>query len=679
MGKFVGGKKGSSVDLGKNVPEGIYNLDSQYQGTRLGGWDGGIVATGGIISDYKEPTGEIYRSHIFLAPGTFTVSSTGNQLSDDWDGTVDLLVVGSGGGGAGSVNSYWAGAAGGAGGIVEVEKYPISNSPGSYTITLGRAGTGSVRAPANTNNGQVAEDTTFTNPSGPLTITAKGGGGGGGSGPSVSWGTQVGQGGGSSGGSGARNSPETSNQLTGVIPESATQPSQNPSYPAPANLRQYGNLGGWGDGTSTGEGSGGGGAGGQGTNVSPPLATTHNNSGGSVIKNSWATGSALEYGKGGNAGPNNTGPGSNTQIGAIFNGNQGEGNGGNGGANPPSAEPGGSGQVGSVIIRYRIGSSRTKVERSPKATGGAIQYVGPQTVHVFYTPGTFENTSGGALNCNFLMVGGGGGGGCDNGGGGGGGEVVIGTNYPVPDASYAIVVGNGGRGARAFSPGPGDAGYAGEASTFNSLTARGGGNGGGAGSVAQTGQSWMGNGGGGAGVEDTPNANNGGAAPAPATNTPTVTYHGGYDGGTGTSAPAYNAGGGAGAAAAGIDGDGPSPTMSNGGAGYQEPAPTAILGTPYYWGGGGAGGSWWDPPTGVAVMNGGAGGGGAGVANGPGSPGTTSGTAGAGGLFTAITSNDPKGGGWGANGTGGGGGGDGRSHEQGGAGGSGIFIISYPT
>ena len=249
MGKFVGGKKGSSVNLGKNVQEGIYNLDSQYQGTRLGGWDGGIVATGGIISDYKEPTGEIYRSHIFLAPGTFTVSSTGNQLSDDWDTTVDLLVVGSGGGGSGSINSYWAGAGGGAGGVVEVQKYPISNSPGSYTITLGRAGTGSVRAPSSSNNAQVAEDTTFTNPSGPLTITAKGGGGGGGSGPSVSWGSQIGQTGGSSGGSGARNSPETSNQLPGVVPEAATQPSQNPSYPAPENLRQYGHLGGWGDST----------------------------------------------------------------------------------------------------------------------------------------------------------------------------------------------------------------------------------------------------------------------------------------------------------------------------------------------------------------------------------------------------------------------------------------------
>ena len=42
------------------------------------------------------------------------------------------------------------------------------------------------------------------------------------------------------------------------------------------------------------------------------------------------------------------------------------------------------------------------------------------------------------------MVGGGGAGGSDNGGGGAGGEVVTGTNYPVPAAPYAIVIGSGG-------------------------------------------------------------------------------------------------------------------------------------------------------------------------------------------------------------------------------------------
>ena len=93
MGKFIGGKKGSSVDLGKNIPDGIYNLDSQYQGTRLGGWDGGIVATGGIISDYQEPTGEIYRAHIFTAPGTFTVTSEGKVGDTTYPSSVDVFAV----------------------------------------------------------------------------------------------------------------------------------------------------------------------------------------------------------------------------------------------------------------------------------------------------------------------------------------------------------------------------------------------------------------------------------------------------------------------------------------------------------------------------------------------------------------------------------------------------------
>ena len=679
MSKFVGGKKGSSVDLGKNTPAGVYSLADQYQGTRLGGWDGGIVATGGIISDYQEPTGELYRAHIFLAPGTFTVTSTGKSGDTTYDSTVDLMVVGSGGGGAAALPGYWAGAGGGAGGIVEVEKYPISTSPGSYTITIGNGGAGAKRNNPTTTYAPSADDTVFTNPSGPLTITAKGGGGGGGSGAAVPNAEQRGREGGSSGGSGA--CPGSGfiapANASSTQPHYPTQQNQNPSYPSPQNLRQYGHFGGWGDETSTGEGSGGGGAGGRGEDVDNPKSATAAKVGGPGIKNSWAVGSSKTYGKGGNSGPPT---GGSTQLGAIMNGDQGTGNGGNGGSNPNNAQPGGFGLRGSIIVRYRIGQSRTGAHLTAKATGGAIQYIGDQTVHVFYTPDNFVNASGGALNCNFLMVGGGGGGGCDNGGGGGGGEVVVGTNYPVPAATHAVVVGRGGRGAKAYSsPAPNDQGYIGEATTFNSLTARAGSRGGGAGTVARTGQSDMGNGGGGAGVEDTGGANVGGSAPAPASPTPTVVYHGGFDGGDGTSAPAYNAGGGAGAAAAGIDGDGPSPTMTNGGAGYQEPAPTAILGTPYYWGGGGGGGSWWDPPTGVAVMNGGAGGAGAGVGNGPGSPGTTSGTAGAGGLFTASPASDPTGGGWGANGTGGGGGGDGRSHIQGGSGGSGIFIISYPT
>ena len=33
-----------------------------------------MAATGGVISDYTEPGGDIYRAHVFTATGTFTVT-----------------------------------------------------------------------------------------------------------------------------------------------------------------------------------------------------------------------------------------------------------------------------------------------------------------------------------------------------------------------------------------------------------------------------------------------------------------------------------------------------------------------------------------------------------------------------------------------------------------------------
>ena len=55
----------------------------------------GLVATGGVISDYPHPNGNVYRAHIFTASGTFEVTSvsTDPSLPDN----VDYLVVGGGG------------------------------------------------------------------------------------------------------------------------------------------------------------------------------------------------------------------------------------------------------------------------------------------------------------------------------------------------------------------------------------------------------------------------------------------------------------------------------------------------------------------------------------------------------------------------------------------------------
>ena len=37
----------------------------------------GITATGGVISDYTDPDGTVYRAHVFTSSGTFTVSAIG--------------------------------------------------------------------------------------------------------------------------------------------------------------------------------------------------------------------------------------------------------------------------------------------------------------------------------------------------------------------------------------------------------------------------------------------------------------------------------------------------------------------------------------------------------------------------------------------------------------------------
>ena len=62
----------------------------------------GIVATGGVISDYTSPPGAVYRAHIFTSSGTFTVTAPGS-----YGDTVEYLVVAGGGG------SYGGGGVGG--------------------------------------------------------------------------------------------------------------------------------------------------------------------------------------------------------------------------------------------------------------------------------------------------------------------------------------------------------------------------------------------------------------------------------------------------------------------------------------------------------------------------------------------------------------------------------------
>ena len=133
----------------------------------------GLTATGGVISDYTSGPA-VYRAHIFTSTGTFTVTAPGT-----FGDTVEYLVVaGGGGGGAGSHAG-----GGGAGGfrtnvsghpLASPTAFPVSTSPGAYTVTIGAGGVGGVDYDAKGANGGPSSF-------GP-TITSAGGGGAGSSG-----------------------------------------------------------------------------------------------------------------------------------------------------------------------------------------------------------------------------------------------------------------------------------------------------------------------------------------------------------------------------------------------------------------------------------------------------------------------------------------------------------------
>ena len=81
--------------------------------------EGGLTATGGVISDYVDGS-DIYRAHIFTSSGTFDVTAPG-AFGD----TVEYLVVAGGGGGGEYASNR--GGGGGAGGLRS--NFPTIPSP----------------------------------------------------------------------------------------------------------------------------------------------------------------------------------------------------------------------------------------------------------------------------------------------------------------------------------------------------------------------------------------------------------------------------------------------------------------------------------------------------------------------------------------------------------------------
>ena len=96
----------------------------------------GLTATGGVISDYTDPGGDVYRAHIFTSSGTFNVTDLGNIGS-----TVEYLVVAGGGGGGWWWWWRW---------CWRFRRNPSGHplagganhqEPGPYTVTIGAGGT----------------------------------------------------------------------------------------------------------------------------------------------------------------------------------------------------------------------------------------------------------------------------------------------------------------------------------------------------------------------------------------------------------------------------------------------------------------------------------------------------------------------------------------------------------
>ena len=120
-----------------------------------GGGAGGHDATGGTTADYTDPgSGYEYRSHTFIASGSFVI----NSLSTAYPADIDYLLVAGGGGGGGP---GYQGGGGGAGGFVEKTTQPVSAT--TYPVVIGAGGAQKT----------VGEDSVFNS------VTALGGGLGG--------------------------------------------------------------------------------------------------------------------------------------------------------------------------------------------------------------------------------------------------------------------------------------------------------------------------------------------------------------------------------------------------------------------------------------------------------------------------------------------------------------------
>ena len=338
LGKMLEGFKSS--DVGKGFGSGAPTGPS-------------IKATGGQVIDGKAATvnGSSYRYHYFKEPGSLIFPDRA-----DFNGDVDVLVVG--GGGSGGNRS---GGGGGAGGVA-VGTNIVFPGVGQLTIPITVGDGGPVASP-NDSRGNTGSDSRFGVAPEPYSFNAVGGGYGGGDGN-----TSGGPGG--SGGGGHYGNPGGS----------ASQPSQNPGKTS--FVTQYGYAGSAGHSSPEHNSGAGGGAGsaalGGGPNtrgaagdgvslpiwdvtyymsefdpywpgISPLPGTYYGGGGGGGDYPPYISQrmpNNATYGGGGVGGPDN-GPGHGTQ------GVDGLGGGGGGACGSSPGPKGGKGGNGIVVVRYR--------------------------------------------------------------------------------------------------------------------------------------------------------------------------------------------------------------------------------------------------------------------------------------------------------------------------------------
>jgi hypothetical protein len=408
-------------------------------------------------SIYIENTSNVYAIESYTYSGSANTADFTRVFPKNT--TCDILVVGGGGGGG------YFGGGGGGGAILFANN--ITLGTGSYTIKVGKGGTGVSTDSQNGTNGQNSSITINS-----VEYIAKGGGGGGTR--QSNYRGRNGNDGGSGGGSSHSSVPEYPG-IGGI--------SNKNTY---SGWLSYGNNGGKGRPNTqlTEPSHGGGGGGGAGSIGSDYSNSTGGGNGGlgmdfsqyfttSVGHNGWfgGGGGGFTYASAGNPGFGNGanglfGGGGNGGFDGVFasyNENPAQdglpNTGGGGGGSKfdgGTAEDydGGDGGSGIVIIRYLLGTIPTNNLLTTEPT--VISSAFTESVRTFTHSGGTEAQTSYSITvahntlCDILVVGGGGGGGKRGGGGGGAGALIYHKNV-ILNGQYIIKVGKGGLGKTGFT------------------------------------------------------------------------------------------------------------------------------------------------------------------------------------------------------------------------------------